>query len=388
MDIHVLSESELSPFFLPDGAPRRDMPRPPEFRQPGYEDQFDFTTVFFSAFRNVTGEACLVGPSLLNFEPHVRDARLSVLDGSSVRHDIAPEQLKLRNGWCQSILTFPAPADHEVTLQMDLGVLGQHEAPLQPYLGGLFRGKRVALTMIKYDPLVWVRDWAEFYVRAHGTNAVLVYNNQAPDYTGADIAEALRTIAGLETVVVVDWPFKYGPQAAGTGHWDSVFCKTGAFQHARYALLAEAVSVVNTDVDELIIHPGLESIHEAVERSPEKHIRIGGVWASNSDSAASLEKDIRKRRHRDFTFRTRMNHAQCPPKWAVVPSSYPAESQWVTHRIRWYQFEKMPLHTEFCFRHFRNLNSSWKRERAAVPKTLTPDDDMRKVFRAIGWLQS
>jgi len=386
MDIHVLRKDALSSVVASESSIKRTMTRPPELRQPGYEDQYDFSTIFYSAFRGVDGTANLIGPPLRNFQPHVFGGDMYFSDRSGARFEISARAIDVWNGWLQTILSFPAPRIDSLELHMEFGALGQYAVPLPAYRGNILRDKRVALTMIKYDPLVWVRDWAEFYARAHGTNAVLIYNNQAPSYSSDDIAHAVSDVKELETVVIVEWPYKYGPQAGTSKRWDSVFCKTGAFQHARFSLLAEAASVVNTDVDELIVHPNGLSVHDAVERAPDKYLQIGGTWACRNGEQQVLDPDINKRRHRDFIYRSNLNPRICAAKWAVVPASCPKDSQWVTHRIRSPFHEGIELHPEFCFRHFRDLNSNWKGGRANLPKKMLPDVEMQATYRQIGWL--
>ncbi|WP_417451844.1 hypothetical protein [Kordiimonas sp.] len=388
MGIHLLKGADLSTVRIHQGRGiQRDMPRPPDLRQEGYKDQFDFTTLFYFAARAQDGHAHLIGPSFLNFRDHMQAGQYTVVTTGGSRTRIPANDMKWYDGQCQSGVSFPLSPKETCLLEMNLGPLGRHDVPLPGYRGGLFAGKRVAFSMIKYDQLSWVRDWAEFYARAHGSNAILIYNNQAPNYSSRDIADALSGLAEIETVMVVDWPFKYGPQAAGTGLWDSVFCKTGAFQHARHALLGEAASVVNVDIDELIVHPAQESIHVAVERADFPYLRIGGIWACRSAADPSPPECLSARRHRHFLHRSSIMPRKCAPKWALVPSACPPESQWVTHTVR--NWAGLPSeHSEFCFRHFRDLNSGWKGKRSSLPRKQFLDDEAIAIYSTIDWVQA
>jgi len=61
-----LSEWRLDP----SGPLLRKPPRPPAYRGPGYEQSFDFTTVFCDAFWSADGRRIvLIGPPLLSQRP-------------------------------------------------------------------------------------------------------------------------------------------------------------------------------------------------------------------------------------------------------------------------------------------------------------------------------
>ncbi len=125
-------------------------------------------------------------------------------------------------------------------------------------------------------------------------------------YTPDDVAAALSDISGLQEVVVVSWPFRYGVGGRpGEPAWDN-FCQTGALDHARRCFCRDARSVLNIDIDELI-PPGEMSIFERVETSPHAVLLFRGIWAE-APGIEHLEA-LLSVRHRDcsFVWQSQMN---------------------------------------------------------------------------------
>src|SRR5690606_8950495 len=131
------------------------------------------------------------------------------------------------------------------------------------------------------NDLRWIADWVHFYARLHGADGVLVYDNASSAYSLADLQATLDdavskagAAGGNFPALAVAWPFPYGPQGGMAGavngvetDWDSDFCQTGSLQHARHRFLRQARSVLNVDVDELVLGTGGRSVFEATEQS-------------------------------------------------------------------------------------------------------------------------
>src|SRR5262249_39706879 len=115
------------------------------------------------------------------------------------------------------------------------GPLGDFAIQLSPHNHDIFHGRRVIFTMSKNNPIEWILDWARFNRDVHGADAVLIYDNGSTAYDSATLSAALKTVADIACSVVVEWPYRYGPQGFNSwDHWDSDFCQLGAWEHARW----------------------------------------------------------------------------------------------------------------------------------------------------------
>lgn len=362
----------------------RDRPRPAALRQDDYDTVFDFRTVFYDVFYLGDQKTVrLIGPPFMNFSDYISaqgftcDKGRKPVRADSYRRDVVS----------YIDLEFEEPA-HGLTL--DAGDMGCFQLAIRQNNIDFFADERVLLTMIKYDPLIWVQDWAEFYVRNHGATAVIIYNNQAPGYCKAEIEHALSNVVGLKKFAVVDWAFPYGPPGGASGLWDSAFCQAGALEHARWFYLQKARSVLNHDIDELVVCEKNKSIFDLLEQSTTGHLWYSSVWTSRPKPDLQ-EPAILERRHKDYGYYGNLFFSRQQPwdrlggaKWGVVPEKCSLEAQWQTHKIEGMQCDQEASAPVF-FRHFRDMNTQWKAKRDAPMKAYHRDEDLLSAYRKIGW---
>jgi len=164
------------------------------------------------------------------------------------------------------------------------------------------------MTISKNNPLDWIGDWAEFYVRVHGADAILLYDNGSTDYDLGDIRDRLTSIDGLADSLIVPWTFPYGPGVGPRNVQDSFYCQPGALDHARRRYCAAARSVLNSDIDELVVTRPGDSIFERAESSGRAAMVFSGIWVETTES-----RSAQPMRHADCRYR-RWNQVLWP--WA------------------------------------------------------------------------
>ena len=376
----MLPRIALSAWQLdPSGPLLRKPPRPPAYRGPGYEQSFDFTTVFCDAFWSADGRrVVLIGPPLLNLEQE--------LDFSFVsKPSEAICDYKIHH--CISVDRIEVAAPPETDRLLIRTTLGEIELTPQPNLKDLFRGKRVILTKNKNNDLAWIHDWALFHQRNQGCNGVLIYDTGSTRYQWQEIGNALATIQGLDKVAVIDWPFPWG---VIDGAKDSKFSQMVILEHARFRLLSEARSVLQGDVDELVLSNDEESVFELVESSAGGYLRYGGRWieAIKGEVAARTNADNVAPRHRDFYYLRKDGDAgrKAGTKWSCVPEKIRPDAQWT---VNWIRLDPSPrdekLATRVSLRHFKAINTGWRvRPRRDSdkfdPETHRADKELKKAL--------
>jgi hypothetical protein len=342
---------ELSRVDLDPSRPlRRVAPRPPQHRQADYDKNFDFLTVFYDCFASVDDRArILIGPPLANLEPAV----VAAIRRSFHRWTRALPSV--RNLDHQSTLCVQS---RKAKARLQSGVFLQDKIIVQPNACALFRGSKVLLTKSKNNDLVWIRDWVHFFARHHGADAVLLYHNgEAADVPA--IHRAVASVQGISVAQIVHWPYLWGPVGWPMNMWDSDFCQYGALEHARHRFLALAAAVVNADIDEFVITRDHQPLFDLVQRSRPGYLRYDGHWVENATSVDGEEP----RRHRHYVYRSvAPPELQVQPKWAVVPSRCPSDSQWLVHAISGMEPDSA-LSNWASIRHFKAINSNWKMPR-------------------------
>ena len=273
------------------------------------------------------------------------------------------------------------------------GPIGRCAIAVQPDMAPLFAGRRVITTLSKDNDLRWIADWVRFYVRVHGADGVLVYDNASTAYTLAELQATLdEASGGAFPALAVDWPFPYGPQGGLAGavngveaDWDSDFCQTGSLQHARHRFLRHARSVLNVDIDELVLGTTGESVFAATEQARGGFIKFPGLWIG-THAPAGVERATC--RHADFVCRDLPDELACPPKWCLVPGKADRlTDSWSVHNLFGAKANRT-LSATFAYRHMRGITNSWKEDRWAAdgadPALLPRDHALEAAFRAAG----
>ena len=343
-------EVELSTLELrQETALHRRSLRPADARPANFDEQFDARTVFYDCFTTADGDwIVLVGPPLVNLGsaviPSVRRAfQQKWWNRYRIRRLDRCDLLWLRSS----------------SRAADLGpsLFRQQQIKVQPNHCRTFEGRKVLLTKNKNNELNWIRDWVEFHVRQHGCDSVLLYDNGSTKYSSRDVRAAMERVRGVEVCIVVDWPYKFGPQGWDDKYWELDFCQYGVLEHARWRFLSLATLVVNGDVDELLITKDREPISELLLRSRYGYLHYGGRWIENVSS-----KQDEDRRHVDFVFRSRDSNRIEIGKWTVAPQRTKDAEQWKVHEVTGIDSDK-ELSEAVSYRHFRSINTNWKSKR-------------------------
>jgi hypothetical protein len=378
------------PILLPQFTRlRREPTRPVALRDESFEQQFDATTLFFDAFHCEDGDRIvLLGPPLLNLAPAFGAVHIVALP-SRVRCAFDLRHLdRHMQAWVK------APRGTE-RLRFS-GALGEFDVEVASPRPSPFRDRRVIFTLSKDNEIEWIRDWVRFNRDIHGADAVLVYDNASTRYTSGELLDAVRSIKGIAEAAIVHWPFRYGPQGTlARGLWDSDFCQLGAWEHARRRFLANARSVMNSDIDELVLCDDGGSIFDKAERSAFGTARYGGRWvvAADHQKAGALP------RHRDFDvmlrpqmqrthFLLKRDAVACFPKWTLVPRRCPDRTQWKVHTIGGWLPARLKTRG-VGFRHFREIGGNWKYDRKTResfdPVRHVRDDALARAFDQVDW---
>jgi len=369
---------------------RREAMRPSQFRDENFDRDFDSTTLLYDAVQVNESQVAAFAPPFLNLKDELAATIFAVQSKqctARARHLDRHAQLWMDvPGTCHIIQT--------------TGALGDFEFAVSRNETEHFRDCRVIFTMSKDNPIEWILDWVRFNRDIHGANAVLIYDNGSSAYDSATLSSAIASVSGLRCSVVVEWPFKYGPQGTNIrGHWDSDFCQLGAWEHARWRFLQDARSVMNSDIDELVLSRGGQSVFEAAEQSWTGLVRYYGRWIIGTEDGTCNGAGIAVPRHSHYSvlmphkyefsrWLTWQDANRCPTKWTVVPGRCPPHAQWHVHQIRswWASY----MHTgSFCFRHFREIGSNWKYQRtsrvAFDPSIHQVDSLLNETFQRVDW---
>lgn len=349
----------------------RQAPRPTELRQVDYIDKFDYTTIFYDVFQ--TNESIVFsGPPLRNNQ--------EVFNRASV-HSPTGEKLESKFGHVDRTQSSTAVSKDSIPyVKIKFGP-NESIVPVGGDLTHLLKGRNVLLTKSKDNDIAWIYDWTKFYVANHGIDSVVIYDNGSVSYGPEELQAELKSISGLKNIIIVSWPFKFGPQGGNWGGvanapWDSDYCEYGILQHARHRFLKDAAYVAHFDIDELLVMNGGRSVIDVLREYDLPGVSMSGRWI---DSVTDGESE--KFSFRDYKYHDRRSKVTTK-KWVIRPSEVAQSKQWKTHYIQDVALAEIP---GLAHRHFVGITSNWKYKRVQGHKSVTAHHELDKdLVVAIG----
>ena len=367
---------EISSVYIPENLPvSRMAPRPAALRQPNYEERYDYKMLFADIFR-YNDKIILSGPPLLNLKQIMETAKFYVdfklTFGVPHFQDIDRTQ--------NSYIHHQGDA---YTLSIDCGWIAA-EKNIQPNYSEFFRNSKVLFTMSKDNDLQWIRDWCEFYIKVHGVDSILLYDNNSETYTINDIVDSLKQVSGLQKIAVVNFPIKYGLISYNRSAWDSDFAVYIQLQHARYRFLSLAAGVINADIDELVLTDDGRTVFDYLQEADNGYIRYKGIWVEPA-TEINPKSEIR---HRDCFYI--LNEERNPPiyrKWSADFRKLPEKVQARVHEC--YPDVTIEPIEGLHIRHFKGISTGWKRDTSGIefnPDIHKKDELLYETYKKIGWV--
>jgi hypothetical protein len=379
----------ISPVRLDPLVTRTRAPMMPAFaRGHDFERRFDPLTLFNDIFWEANGESIMaIGPHVpAHLDPESDIRFFDAESGEALASVYLPSRFQI-HGDCYRI----SPGARIAGLGVQFG--GQRAmVAIQPNGSHLLAGKRVLTNRCHNDPIPWLVDWAWYHASEFGFNAVVHYDNYSTAYTVEEVRLALSHVPGIDTVIVLAWPFPMEPAHAvdpitGRIVWQRQlrdrWAESCRLEHQRRRFLDRAELVLVADVDELIVQRNPQTgIGELLAEPDIAWVRVESELVVNVDDPLD-----RLMRHRDLHwiwdnpgFRT--------PKYLVKPDRCPDDARWWLHDIAGAPGREVST-GDFTVAHFYALSTGWggKNDRARkhvpAPNTHHQDLELRATLERV-----
>lgn len=382
----IVTSYQPSPLFLPPSAPlarrfldprshRRGEPPLGEADLPVYERHTIFHDVFLG-----DGALLAVGPPLVNLAARVRPIRCRILrdDGSSsppLRHRLERHErctlhrFRLPPAW-RDATTLRASVELATGQRAEFDAVRQSLAPVFLQVATLQKDNRVE----------WIADWLGHLARL-GVERVLLYDNDSAD--ARELPARLRALEGIPDVVLVHWPFPYGP---GRSHYNQ-FAQPSQLNHA-HLCFGGAEWCGHFDVDEYPVSGSGHSLVEHLEAlSPRTGLlRLDSWWAPRVSGEGTAEGRAGPTAEfptvRDFRFRERAARGKARKYLVRTRALKSARVHNARLRLGWWR--RSPATERLGFVHYLALNNGWKGERdQAVPLDPARHVEERRIIDAL-----
>jgi len=359
----LLPAAHSAAFLAEGGGLAREIRSPEKPRPPEFRERYESRALVYDCFWHADGKRILlVGPPPMNLRPALQSARYVALPSG--------QALKARYFPSLSTMLTELTGVPEETIAVQIEVGGQQfELEVQPNHAATFAGKRMLFAMSRNNELAWIREWAEWHARLHGTDAVVVFDNGSTAYAPEQIEEALLGIEQLDHVTVHRWPYAFGmtDHALAINPYWSHFLQISSMSVVLRRYGAKAFGLLNCDPDELAATHSGRPIYDLLAESRRGLVVFRGQWIE----AVTQPGDV-SRRHRDFVRRLQDPRAAAsrPGKWVIDPrrdwfERLDAHPYWHWLAGRPWFGKSMPK--DAFYRHFKGINTNWKEGRTAPP---------------------
>jgi tetratricopeptide (TPR) repeat protein len=344
----------LTPILLdPRYGILRSPDRHPLSRQTGYENIYDFFTLFYDIFWSDSGEhVTAIGPPLPQVLDLKRDLKIQALPSNEQC------EFKYRSSRKRPLPCYVSIKAPEGTQALVLSIGEQTwVSAIQPNVSHLFNRCSALVTISRDNDLQWIHDWAFHHAKECGVDAIVFYDNASVSYEVGDIALALGTVPGLTDVALIRQDAPFGPAGypAGGGGSDSAYLKPAMFEHARYRFLALADLFINLDIDELLLLKTVRDLRSYADRDEPV------ILVDRKDVENFVEQPVADnypQSHRNYWWRKR-KPGNLLPKWVARPRACGPGTVFTYHQVDREQAWRAPT-DELEISHFLALTTGWK----------------------------
>ncbi|QYH19418.1 hypothetical protein JKI95_10010 [Corynebacterium aquatimens] len=300
-------------------------PRLPEKDQQRYFSTYDFQSIFYDVF--VDGDRVLaIGPPYRNLKEWLGEAAIK-LDGNTI-DDSSLVRWSEFDRMSRTAITLQGNLGQPTDLQLSFRDLELRSGIGSSYVTD-FEGSNLLVTMNRNNPLANVRDWLELNVQMNGIDSAIIFDNRSDNYSSADLLKNLRSVPGLERLIIVEWPHPYG---AVSPYWDSDYGQYAAWEVARQRFGRLSQSLMVCDVDEIILSEDGRPAYLHAQESPSGVCYFDSRELSpvTDDCVVLSEGEIR--RHHHFGYYDPEARLGLP-KYVVIPERLSDKQQLKVHAI-------------------------------------------------------
>lgn len=350
---------ELNSVFLPEDSKTLRQPILPEIpRSDQFMAEFDQRGIFYSVFRDISGRRVwFLGPELLSLKDEILP--IWVVGGQSKKRT----KIRLIKNE-HALVGFADLPEVDDKVHVDIGA-----DTLSVGVGGnhsvAFKDSRIVYCISKENDLRWISDWAHFYVKEHAADTFVIFDNNSSAYSTQDIEMALNKVPGVKKAIAIDWPFIYGahdPVAQKLGKpYHFLFAQPVAHMELFLRYGIQSKSILNVDIDELVVSTKRESIFDVVEQRVFGCIKFDRFLVEN---VRERDDGHESSSFCGFHFRDKERLGRQNPwkKWAIAPSklklTQPVPMLW-THRV-YGAINPYPASKEFKCYHFAGITTNWR----------------------------
>ena len=339
-------DGPLSRSFL---DPRQHLGDRPPLEQSDY-GEFDTHHLFHDVYLDTDGNYLrAVGPPMVNLKKALMPITVTVCDVGGDQPESATLKHKLYAGFRLSRHRFALPRQYRHSAQLRVKIqcangLVFEQAAVRQIL------KPVTLqftTLQKDNPVEWIVDWIR-YCQSQGVQRILLYDNGSENVD--QIEHVLRTLDLGIQIVLVDWPYPYGPRRS----YYNRFTQASQNNHS-YHCFGNAEWTGHFDIDEYPVTYSADSLIELLERVSRRVglLRFDSYLFHNIREPSGTLPTVR-----DFHYRSRSPHQKSHKYIARTKALTLSKIHNGRVRFGFWRLQVKPATA--VFHHFMGLTGNWR----------------------------
>lgn len=338
---------------------RQHLPGRPPLERRDYAE-FERHALFHDVYLAAAGDAIeAVGPPLANLARHVLPV-VATLPAHADR--VLPHRMHRHDRVTLHRFALPRPLHGADVLEARFAFAHGQSAELAVRRRLLPPVALQVVTLQKDNPAAWILDWLD-WLAVTGVERVLLYDNGSADVTAIEAALAARAArlarghgrAAAPHVVLVDWPFAYGP----TRSYYNQFAQATQNNHAHRAL-GGATWTGHFDVDEYPVVGADPDPRGSLRRLVDAAGRRTGLLRLDSHWVPDLRAapDAGMPRAHDFAHRERAPRGRGHKYLVRGRALRMANTHNARLRPAWAWRSVPPA--DACFLHYKALTTRWR----------------------------
>jgi hypothetical protein len=364
---------------------KRNTPRPIELRVLGFNELYDWDTLWYDAVQINPTTILLIGPPLYDTKDYINRHCNFVYypDAQRTKFEKLTHVFHEMDRVCITVINVNSFLQ-SIELVTDFSRI--ITIPVNPSQAD-FMGKKTIVTISKDHPVEWLQQWIDYHFVVHGIDGLLLYNNNSTIYSSTELEQ--RIARPDITIRVVDWPYPFGVMGGGEWQdgdqagnylpWDSDFAQYVMLEHAKYRYLHSAELVINADTDELLYTTkmSLAEICNYSKTSSNSVWTYTGTWIEPVDSrnrTIAKSIDYQHRRFSNYWHTSNYEHRGIGQKWMLIPQRN-MNYQWLLHRTTGPHMQT----SEIGFGHYLAMNTSWSWERDSYNRSIQELEEFSPV---------
>ena len=353
--------------------------------------EYDSRTLFYDVFRcDDDRKVVAIGPPPVNLRNELKHLKITC-DGR-----VLPHRKREYRRLCVLELTCEQYTNAGKNLPLRFSFPSfdvEIEVPPSPCLPSAEASHLSLMTLQQNNQLPWILDWCRWHHRLHGVSRLVLYDNASDNRD--DLAAALARMNEAIDIVLVDWPFPYGPRRSHRNR----FGQTGARHHYLLRFGAADAWCLNLDIDEYLVANGAKTFKQYLNDCEGNGIvevmfdsfivpphegqpamanrRVSSYWFRNRECQSHYLKFAFKPQHVEYVgphmaypknrgFAKLMRFPRLYDKTSLFYGSV-LKRLYSKRIFRFFFSNQFALRhaspDEIFFYHFRGLNTNWKLKR-------------------------